>query len=100
MKILHILNDGPTDLSTQIIDVQKQDNDVKVVELSGPSAEELVDEIMSLKGTNLQMLYIDGIRYLPALRATLLLDKVESTDQALGAIRDGQRRCDAWKNLH
>ncbi len=47
MTILHILNDGPTDLSTQVIDVQKQDNDVKVIELSGVSAEELVDEIFA-----------------------------------------------------
>ncbi len=47
MKILHILNDGPTDLSTQITDVQKQDNEVKVVELSGVSHEELVDEIFA-----------------------------------------------------
>lgn len=47
MKILHILNDGPTDLSTKMINVQKQDNEVKVVELSGISHEELVDEIFS-----------------------------------------------------
>ncbi|MBI4844383.1 MAG: hypothetical protein HY809_08695 [Nitrospirae bacterium] len=47
MKILHILNDGPTALSTGIIDVQKKDNEVKVVNLSGTSHAELVDEIFS-----------------------------------------------------
>jgi hypothetical protein len=47
MKILHILNDGPTDLSTQVIDAQKQDHEVKVVELSALSHEELVDEIFA-----------------------------------------------------
>ncbi|MDO8283014.1 MAG: hypothetical protein Q7U10_10410 [Thermodesulfovibrionia bacterium] len=47
MKILHILNDGPNELSTKIINVQKQGNEVKVVELSGLSYTELVDEIFS-----------------------------------------------------
>lgn len=47
MKILHILNDGPADLSAKIINAQKQDNEVKVVELSSLSDEALVDEIFS-----------------------------------------------------
>jgi DNA-directed RNA polymerase subunit beta len=38
---------------------------------------------MSLKIPSLQLLYIDGIRYLPSLRDTLLLDKVNTTDEAL-----------------
>lgn len=48
MKILHILNDGPTDFSSSIIETQKKDHDVKVIELSKKeSYEALVDEIFS-----------------------------------------------------
>jgi hypothetical protein len=47
MKILYILNDGPTQLSDQIISVQAKEHDVKVVDLSKKeiSYESLVDEI-------------------------------------------------------
>lgn len=49
MTILHILNDGPTKLSNQIINVQSKDNEVKVVDLSKKpvSYENIVDEIFS-----------------------------------------------------
>lgn len=49
MKILHILNDGPTELSTKIIEVQSKDNEVKVVNLSKKEMtyEALIDEIFS-----------------------------------------------------
>lgn len=49
MKILHILNDGPTELSTRIIGAQSGEGDIKVVDLSKGelSYEELVDEIFS-----------------------------------------------------
>jgi len=48
MKILHILNDGPTDLSAKIIEAQSKEHEVKVVELSKKgSYESLVDEIFS-----------------------------------------------------
>lgn len=49
MKILHILNDGPSDLSTKIIDVQSKENEVKVIELSKKEAsyEDIIDEIFS-----------------------------------------------------
>jgi len=48
MKILHILNDGPTDLSTKMVEEQKKDHEVKVVELSKvESYESLVDDIFS-----------------------------------------------------
>jgi hypothetical protein len=49
MKILHILNDGPTELSTRIIEVQSKENEVKVVNLSRKemSYEALVDEIFA-----------------------------------------------------
>jgi len=49
MKILHILNDGPTELSAKIIEVQSKDNEVKVVDLSKKSAsyEGIIDDIFS-----------------------------------------------------
>ncbi|GAB4537974.1 MAG: hypothetical protein Fur0020_06750 [Thermodesulfovibrionia bacterium] len=48
MKILHILNDGPTPLSTKIIEEQKKEHEVKVIELSKiESYDSLVDEIFS-----------------------------------------------------
>lgn len=47
MKILHILNDGPTQLTDKIIGVQAKEHEVKVVDLSKKemSYEGLVDEI-------------------------------------------------------
>jgi DNA-directed RNA polymerase subunit beta len=45
--------------------------------------EEIVDKVLSMKISSLQLLFIDGIRYLPSLRDTLLLDKVNTTDEAL-----------------
>ncbi len=49
MKILHILNDGPTDLSSKVIDTQSKDHEVKVVELSKKevSYETIIDNIFS-----------------------------------------------------
>lgn len=49
MKILHILNDGPTELSTKIIEVQSRENEVKVVNLARKELtyEALIDEIFS-----------------------------------------------------
>ena len=49
MKILHILNDGPTQLSTQIISIQSKDNTVKIIDLSkkGASYESIIDDIFS-----------------------------------------------------
>lgn len=49
MKILHILNDGPTQLSDQIISVQSKDHGVKVIDLSKKevSYDAIVDDIFS-----------------------------------------------------
>jgi hypothetical protein len=49
MKILHLLNDGPSKLSDQIIAVQKQDHEIKVIDLSKKEAsyESIVDDIFS-----------------------------------------------------
>ncbi len=49
MRILHILNDGPTKLSDEIIGAQSKEHDVKVIDLSvnGISYEGVIDEIFS-----------------------------------------------------
>lgn len=47
MKILHIFNDGPTELSQKIISVQALEHEIKVIELYGKeiSYESIVDDI-------------------------------------------------------
>jgi hypothetical protein len=49
MKILHILNDGPSSLSTKIIGAQSRDHEVKIVDLSRKemSYEAIIDAIVS-----------------------------------------------------
>lgn len=49
MKILHMLSDGPTELSGKIIEAQSKDNEVKVIDLSKKEAsyEDVVEEIFS-----------------------------------------------------
>ena len=49
MKILHILNDGPTEISAKIIGGQSKDHEVKVVDPSRKeiSYEAIIDAIVS-----------------------------------------------------
>ncbi len=49
MKILHILNGGPTKLSDEIIGVQSKDHEVKIIDLSKNemSYETIIDQIFS-----------------------------------------------------
>ncbi len=49
MKLLHILNDGPGELSSRIIEVQSQDNEVEVIDLLAEdlSYEAVIDAIFS-----------------------------------------------------
>lgn len=49
MKILHILNDGPDELSSKIIGVQAKEHDVKVIDLSKKQMayDAIIDEIFS-----------------------------------------------------
>ena len=49
MKILHILNDGPTQLSHDIISVQAKDHEVKMIDLTKKDAsyESIVEEIFA-----------------------------------------------------
>jgi len=54
-----------------------------IVESNEVITEEAIDKIFSLKTVSLQLLFIDGIRYLPSLRETLLMDKVTTREEAL-----------------
>ncbi|MEW6601905.1 MAG: hypothetical protein AB1499_13110 [Nitrospirota bacterium] len=49
MKILHIINNGKTDLAKKIIKAQSKEHDIKVVELSKKriSYETLIDDIFA-----------------------------------------------------
>ncbi len=49
MKIVHLLKEGPSKLSTTVIEVQKKDNQVRVIDMSKKdvSYEAIVDEIFS-----------------------------------------------------
>jgi len=49
MKILHLLKDGPTKMSDQIISVQAKEHDVKVIDMSKKkvSYESIVDDIFA-----------------------------------------------------
>ncbi len=49
MKILHILNDGPSDLSKRVIGAQSEGNEVKVIEISdkNKSYEAIIDDIFA-----------------------------------------------------
>jgi DNA-directed RNA polymerase subunit beta len=54
-----------------------------ILESNEKLTEDVVDKIFSLKIPSLQLLFIDGVRYLPSLRDTLLLDRVNNTEEAL-----------------
>ncbi len=54
-----------------------------ILESNEKLTEEIVEKIFSLQIPSLQMIYIDNVSYLSSLRDTLLLDKVNSTDEAL-----------------
>ncbi len=49
MKLLHILNDGPAKLSDDIIRVQSEEHDVRIIDLSKNemSYEDIVEAIFS-----------------------------------------------------
>lgn len=49
MKILHILNDGPSQMSKDIISVQVKDHELKIIDLSKKdvSYESVVDYIFA-----------------------------------------------------
>lgn len=49
MRIFHILNDGPTKLSDEVIKVQSRDNEVRIIDLAkgNISYENVVDDILS-----------------------------------------------------
>jgi hypothetical protein len=49
MKILHLLKDGPTKLSDQIISAQAKEHEIKVIDMSKNEAsyESIVDDIFA-----------------------------------------------------
>jgi len=49
MKILHILTEGKTDLASKIIEIQAQNHEIKIIDLSAKekSYEAVIDEIFS-----------------------------------------------------
>ena len=49
MKLLHILNDGPGELSPRIIEAQSRDNEIEVIDLSREdiSYDAVIDAIFS-----------------------------------------------------
>ncbi len=49
MKLLHILNDGPSDLARRIIAAQSADNEVEIIDLSqeGISYDAVIEAIFS-----------------------------------------------------
>ena len=49
MKILHILTDGPTDLSSRIIEIEAKEHEIKVIDLTKKDAsyDNVIDGIFS-----------------------------------------------------
>jgi DNA-directed RNA polymerase subunit beta len=66
-----------------LIDIIDPDTGEIILESNEEITEEIAEKIISMNLPSLQLLFIDGIRFLPSLRDTLLLDKVGSTDEAL-----------------
>ncbi len=73
------------DLIGRIIltDVVDHETGEIVLENNEMITEDVLEKIFSLDTVTLQLLFIDGIRYLPSLRETLLMDRVGSRDEAL-----------------
>ncbi|MEN8264265.1 MAG: DNA-directed RNA polymerase subunit beta [Nitrospirota bacterium] len=66
-----------------LTDIIDPDTGEIILESNEEISEEIAENIMTLKLPSLQLLFIDGIRYLPSLRNTLHTDKVGGTDEAL-----------------
>ena len=66
-----------------LTDIIDPDTGEIILESNEEITEEIAENIMTLKLPSLQLIFIDGIRYLPSLRDTLHADKVGSTDEAL-----------------
>lgn len=46
MRILHILADGPSSLSSSIIEAQSGDNEIKIIDLSKKEKESSYDSVI------------------------------------------------------
>jgi len=49
MKILHILNDGPSDLSGRVITEQQKEHEIRIIDLSKMAVpyDKIIDDIFS-----------------------------------------------------
>ncbi|MDP2960755.1 MAG: DNA-directed RNA polymerase subunit beta, partial [candidate division Zixibacteria bacterium] len=64
-------------------DIIDPDTGEVVLESNEEIKNDIAERILKLKISTLHLLLIDGINYLPSIRDTLLMDKVESEDKAL-----------------
>lgn len=67
-------------------DVIDPDTGEVIMEGNEEITNETIEKILSLKSASLQLLFIDGINYLPSIRDTLLIDNVKGVDDALKEI--------------
>ncbi|MBI4844679.1 MAG: DNA-directed RNA polymerase subunit beta [Nitrospirae bacterium] len=67
-------------------DIIDPDTGEIILESNEEITEDKYEKITSLKSIELHLLFIDGVRYLPSLRNTLMMDKVESRQEALTQI--------------
>jgi DNA-directed RNA polymerase subunit beta len=82
IKEIHIEKEEIVDRVT-LTDIIDPETGEVILESNEKLTEDVVEKILSLKIPSLNLLFIDGIRYLSSLRDTLLLDKVSNTDEAL-----------------
>jgi len=68
---------------TTLVDIIDPETGEIILESNERITEDVAEKIFSVKISSLQLLFIDGVRYLSSLRDTLVLDKVGSTDEAL-----------------
>ncbi len=68
---------------TTLVDIIDPETGEVILESNERITEDVAEKIFSVKIPSLQLLFIDGVRYLSSLRDTLVLDKVNSTEEAL-----------------
>ena len=68
---------------TTLVDIIDPETGEVILESNERITEDVAEKIFSVKISSLQLLFIDGVRYLSSLRDTLVLDKVNSTEEAL-----------------
>ena len=82
IKVIPIAREELVDRVT-LTDIIDPETGEVILENNEVITEEVAENIFSMKVSSLQLLFIDGIRYLPSLRDTLKLDKVNTSEEAL-----------------